>query len=45
MTYWKWSQLYKSYKRNFDNELTLKLNRQRYCDLEKAITLDDAIPF
>lgn len=43
MTYSKWNRLYKAYKTNFDYELTLTLNKLRYSDIEKEITLDDVM--
>ncbi|WP_162300643.1 hypothetical protein [Anaerosacchariphilus polymeriproducens] len=45
MTLGKFSKLYQAYKDVHDEELTLKLNRTRYCDLEKEVTLDDVLPF
>jgi hypothetical protein len=44
MTFKKWRELYKCYKNIFDIELTLKLNKQRYSDIEKELTIDDVIP-
>lgn len=36
MTYSKWKKLYKAYKLDFDLELSLKLTRQRYSDIENV---------
>jgi hypothetical protein len=45
MTLGKFTKLYREYKNDFDQELTMQLNKVRYCDLEKHEDLDDAIPF
>ncbi len=45
MTLGKFMRLYREYKNDFDQELTMQLNKVRYCDLEKHEDLDDAIPF
>jgi len=45
MTLGKFFRLYQSYKDVHDEEMTLQLNKMRYCDQDKSETLDDAIPF
>ena len=44
MTFRKWVQLYKSYKKSFDNELLLVASKTTYAQAEKEITIDDVIP-
>ena len=44
LTFRKWSQLYKAYKKNFDNELLLVASKTTYAQAEKEITIDDVIP-
>jgi hypothetical protein len=45
MTLGKWTRLYREYKNDFDQELTMTVNKERYCDIDKNENLDDAIPF
>lgn len=45
MTFKKWNLLYKSYKKNFDNELLLTHSKTTYEQAERETTIDDVIPF
>ncbi len=43
MTYAKWHKLYKAYQRNFDLELSMKINGKRYQNLEEIETKKEHI--
>lgn len=43
MTYAKWHKLYKAYQRNFDLELSMKINGKQYQDLEEIETKKEHI--